>query len=242
MNRRDFLSSSLAGAGAAALGAGVVGSLSAVSCASGVSIMPSTQTAPFQLPPLPYAEAALEPVISARTFSFHYGKHHKTYVEKLNELLKDQAELAALPLEELVRRVAGDAGKTAIFNNAAQAWNHTFYWSSMRPGGGGKPSGRILERINAAFGDFDQFKTAFTEAAKTQFGSGWAWLVDEGAKLAVVKTPNADTPMAHGKKCLLTLDVWEHAYYLDYQNRRADYIAAYLDKLVNWEFAERNLG
>src|SRR5688572_2160502 len=129
MNRRDFLSSSLAGAGAAALGAGIAGSLSAPSCASGVSIMPSTQTAPFQLPPLPYAEVALEPVISARTFSFHYGKHHKTYVDKLNELLKDQAELAALPLEELVRRVAGDTSKTAIFNNAAQVWNHTFFWN-----------------------------------------------------------------------------------------------------------------
>ena len=195
----------------------------------------------FELPALPYAQDALAPHMSEQTIGFHYGKHHKTYVEKTNELIKE-TELAALPLDELVRRVAKDPSKSTLFNNAAQVWNHTFFWNSMRPGGGGKPSGRMLERIEAAFGDYEKFKTAFTEAAKTQFGSGWAWLIEDGGKLAVVKTANADTPMAQGKKCLLTLDVWEHAYYLDYQNRRADYIAGYLDKLVNWEFAERNLG
>jgi superoxide dismutase, Fe-Mn family len=199
-------------------------------------------TLPHELPPLPYAENALEPHISARTLSFHYGKHHKTYVENTNTALKDAADLASLPLEDLIKKVAGDSAKTALFNNAAQLWNHTFYWKSMSPKGGGQPTGKLLEKINASFGGYDKFKEAFATAGKTQFGSGWAWLVADGDKLAVVKTPNAETPMAQGKKCLLTMDVWEHAYYLDYQNQRPNYITAFLDHLVNWEFAAANLG
>ena len=147
-----------------------------------------------------------------------------------------------MSLEALVKKVAGDSTKAGVFNNAAQVWNHTFFWHSMRPGGGGAPTGRMLEKINASFGDYEKFKTAFSDAAKTQFGSGWAWLVEDGGKLAVLKTGNAETPMTAGPKCLLTLEVWEHAYYLDFQNRRPDYITAFLDKLVNWEFAEKNLG
>jgi superoxide dismutase, Fe-Mn family len=249
LDRRDFLAGSLVGSGALLAGchsfthsSNPAPNPASPSPASAPLTMTTTQAAPFQLPPLPYAENALEPVISARTFSFHYGKHHKAYVDNLNGLVKDKPDLASMPLEKLVQSVQGDPSKAAIFNNGAQVWNHTFFWSSMRQGGGGKPSGRILDRIQSSFGDFEAFKNAFTEAAKTQFGSGWAWLIEDGGKLAVVKTPNAETPMAQGKKCLLTLDVWEHAYYLDYQNRRPDFIAAFLDKLVNWEFAERNLG
>jgi Fe-Mn family superoxide dismutase len=232
------LASSLAGASAVALGF----RSNNLPRPSAPMILTSTQAAPFQLPPLPYPDTALEPAMSQKTFSFHYAKHHKAYVDKLNELVKDQPDLASLKLEELIKKVAGDASKATLFNNAAQAWNHTFFWNSMKPKGGGKPTGRIADKINAAFGDFDKFKAAFSDAGKTQFGSGWAWLIEDGGKLAVVKTPNAETPMAQGKKCLLTLDVWEHAYYLDYQNLRADYIKAYLDSLVNWEFADKNLG
>ncbi len=193
------------------------------------------------LPPLPYANDALAPLISARTLEFHHGKHHKGYVDNLNGMLKDASELAALPLDQLVQRTANDAAKAGVFNNAAQIWNHTFYWSSMRPGGGGEPKGKLLELVNASFGDYARFKEAFAAAGKTQFGSGWVWLVAENGKLAVEKTGNADTPMARGKRCLLTCDVWEHAYYLDYQNRRGDYVGAFLDSLVSWEFAEKNL-
>ncbi len=202
----------------------------------------STKTAVHSLPPLPYAESALEPMMSAKTFSFHYGKHHKAYVDNLNKLLEAEPELAALELEALVQKVAGQSAKAAIFNNAAQVYNHTFFWNSMRPSGGGKPSGALLQKLEASFGDFEKFKSAFAEAAKTQFGSGWAWLIEDGGKLAVAKSSNADTPMAQNKRCLLALDVWEHAYYLDYQNRRPDYVTTFLDKLVNWEFAAQNLG
>ncbi|HUR28579.1 MAG TPA: superoxide dismutase [Planctomycetota bacterium] len=195
-----------------------------------------------ELPPLPYSNDALAPHISANTLNFHHGKHHKGYVDNLNGLLKDMPDLAALSLEDLIKKVAGDAGKTGVFNNAAQIWNHTFYWKSMAPKGGGKPTGKVLDMLNSSFGDYDKFKEQFTNAGKSQFGSGWAWLVLDGGKLVVEKTPNADTPMARGKKCLLTMDVWEHAYYLDYQNRRPDYITTFLDKLVNWEFAAANLG
>lgn len=195
----------------------------------------------FTLPPLPYATNALEPHMSANTFSFHHAKHHNAYVTNLNNLLKD-SPLAGKTLEEIIMASAGDAGKAGIFNNAAQVWNHTFFWNSMKPGGGGAPAGKIAEKINADFGSFDAFKEAFKQAAATQFGSGWAWLV-KGAdgKLKVTKTGNADLPMAHGDKALLTIDVWEHAYYLDYQNRRPDFVTAYLDHLVNWEFASENL-
>ena len=201
----------------------------------------ATTSGPFTLPPLPYAQDALAPVISANTLSFHYGKHHKAYVDNLNKLAEGK-RWATMSLEEVVRESAKDAADAGVFNNAAQVWNHTFYWSCMRSGGGGAPSGRLAERIQADFGGFDAFKTQFADAAKTQFGSGWAWLVLDGSKLKVVKTANADTPLAHGQKALLTCDVWEHAYYLDYQNRRPDYVAAFLDKLVNWEFAAANLG
>jgi len=200
------------------------------------------QATPFQLPALPYADDALAPHISKNTLGFHYGKHHKAYVDNLNGLVKDKPDLAAMKLEDLIKKVAGDAANAPVFNNAAQIWNHTFYWNSMKPKGGGQPTGKLLEMINKSFGDFAKFKESFTTAGKTQFGSGWAWLVLDGDKLAVTKTGNADTPMAQGKKCLLTMDVWEHAYYLDYQNKRPDYIAAFLDNLVNWDFAAANLG
>ena len=195
-----------------------------------------------ELPPLPYADNALDPIITAKTIGFHYGKHHKAYVDNLNGLLKDMPDLAALSLEDLIKKTAGDAAKAGVFNNAAQIWNHTFYWKSMAAKGGGQPTGKLLDLIGTSFGGYDKFKDAFATAGKTQFGSGWAWLVLDGGKLTVEKTANADTPMARGKKCLITMDVWEHAYYLDFQNRRPDYITAFLDKLVNWEFAAANLG
>jgi Fe-Mn family superoxide dismutase len=204
--------------------------------------MTTTRAIPFQLPPLPYAATALEPLMSARALGFHYAKHHKAYVDSLNNLVADEAEMASMGLEELIRATADDASKARIFDNAAQAWNHTFFWSSMKPAGGGKPTGRIADALDASFGNYGKFRAAFTTATVMQFGSGWAWLIADGGKLAVVKTQNAATPMAHGKKCLLALDLWEHAYYFDYQNRRPDYVGAYLDHLVNWEFAEKNLG
>lgn len=196
----------------------------------------------FTLPELPYATNALEPHMSANTFSFHHAKHHNAYVTNLNNLIKD-TPLAGKSLEDIIMESASDASKAGIFNNAAQVWNHTFFWHSMKPNGGGAPTGKIAEKITADFGSFDAFKDAFKQAAATQFGSGWAWLVvGKDGKLKVTKTGNADLPMAHGEKALLTIDVWEHAYYLDYQNRRPDHIQAWLDKLVNWSFAEKNLG
>ncbi len=202
---------------------------------------PATSSGPFTLPELPYAQNALEPYISANTFSFHYSKHHQAYVTNLNNLVKD-TPMASQSLEEVIMASAKDAAKAGIFNNAAQVWNHTFYWHSMKPNGGGAPKGKIAEKINADFGSFDAFKEAFKQAGTTQFGSGWAWLVLDGGKLKVTKTGNADLPMVHGQKAILTMDVWEHAYYLDFQNRRPDYITTFLDKLVNWDFAEKNLG
>ena len=195
---------------------------------------------PFELPALPYAQNALEPHISANTFSFHHGKHHNTYVVNLNKMI-DGTPLASKSLEEIILDSAGDASKAGIFNNAAQVWNHTFFWNSMKPGGGGKPTGKIAAMIDESFGSYDKFAEEFKAAGAGQFGSGWAWLIEDGGKLAVVKTPNAELPMTKGKKALLTCDVWEHAYYLDYQNRRPDFLAAFLDHLVNWDFAEKNL-
>lgn len=196
-------------------------------------------TMAFTLPDLPYAANALEPHISAETFSYHHGKHHNAYVTKLNEAVKG-TDMEGKSLEEIIMASAKDKG--GLFNNAAQTWNHTFFWNSMKPGGGGKPSGKVAEMIDASFGSYDAFVEKFKAAAATQFGSGWAWLVQDGSKLEVMATANADLPMAHGKKAILTLDVWEHAYYLDYQNRRPDFISTFLDHLVNWEFAEKNLG
>jgi Fe-Mn family superoxide dismutase len=201
----------------------------------------SEQAALHALPPLPYAENALDPVISANTLGFHYGKHHKGYVDNLNKLLAG-TELAGLSLEQLINETAGKADKVAIFNNAAQTWNHTFYWRSLRAKGGGEPPAALKQKIETSFGNLDACKKELATAATTQFGSGWAWLVLEGDKLKVVKTGNAETPLTKGAKPLLTIDVWEHAYYLDYQNRRADYVNAVLDKLINWDFAAENLG
>lgn len=196
--------------------------------------------AAFQLPPLPYGQDALEPYVSARTMSFHYGKHHQAYVDNLNKLIAG-TPWAGQPLEKVIRESAGAADKAAIFNNAAQVWNHTFFWRSMKPGGGGKPAGRLMGLIEKSFGSFDEFKKTFVDTGVAQFGSGWVWLVQEGDVLKVVKTANADTPVAHGQTAILTCDVWEHAYYLDYQNRRKDFVQAFLDHLANWEFGAAQL-
>jgi Fe-Mn family superoxide dismutase len=192
------------------------------------------------LPPLPYPEDALAPHISASTLSFHYGKHHQGYFDNLSKLTAG-TPLAGKSLEDMIRATVNDPAQSAIFNNAAQTWNHTFFWHSMKPQGGGKPTGRLLAMIERDFGSYDAFAEAFTAAAMTQFGSGWAWLVLDGEKLKVVKTANADTPLAHGQVPLLTCDVWEHAYYLDYQNRRKDFVATFLAHLVNWDFAAAQL-
>jgi Fe-Mn family superoxide dismutase len=194
----------------------------------------------IELPPLPYAQDALAPVISAETLSFHYGKHHKAYVDNLNKLVAG-TELADTPLEKVIAATAGKPDKAGVFNNAAQIWNHTFFWNSLKPNGGGAPTGAVAKSIEAAFGSFDNFRKEFANAAMTQFGSGWAWLVADKGTLKVVKTPNAETPLTSGLTPLVTIDVWEHAYYLDYQNRRADFVAAVIDKLLNWEFANANL-
>jgi len=194
----------------------------------------------IELPPLPYAQDALAPVISAETLSFHYGKHHKAYVDNLVKLVAG-TDLAEQPLEAIVKAVAGKPDKAGVFNNAAQVWNHTFFWHSLKPDGGGAPTGSVAKAIDASFGSFENFKKEFANAAMTQFGSGWAWLVADRGQLKVVKTPNAETPLTTGQTALLTVDVWEHAYYLDYQNRRADFVAAVIDKLLDWEFANANL-
>jgi len=196
---------------------------------------------PHVLPSLPYGESALEPVISAKTIGFHYGKHHKGYVDNLNKLVAG-TEFADQPLVNIIAKTAGKADKAAIFNNAAQTWNHTFYWRSLSAKGGGEPPAALKKRIEASFGTFDACKKELAATALAQFGSGWAWLVLDGDKLKVVKTGNAEVPMSTGMKPLLTIDVWEHAYYLDYQNRRVDYVNAVLDKLINWDFAVENLG
>jgi superoxide dismutase, Fe-Mn family len=195
----------------------------------------------YELPPLPYDYTALEPHISKRTLEFHHDKHHAAYVNNFNTAVKG-TELDSLPIEAVIKAVAKDPSKAGVFNNAAQAWNHTFYWHSLKAGGGGLPTGELAKKIDADLGGFAKFAEAFKTAATTQFGSGWAWLVlDSSGKLQVTKTPNADTPLAHDQTALLTLDVWEHAYYLDYQNKRPDYITTFLDKLANWEFAAKNL-
>lgn len=189
----------------------------------------------FELPPLPYAMDALAPHISQETLEYHYGKHHQTYVTNLNNLVAGTDDENA-SLEDIIMKADG-----GLFNNAAQVWNHTFYWHSMAPGGGGAPQGEVADRINAAFGSYDDFVAKFSEAATTQFGSGWAWLVDDGSKLDVMKTGNADLPMKHGAKALLTIDVWEHAYYIDFRNARPNYIKTFIDSLLNWDFVAQNL-
>jgi Fe-Mn family superoxide dismutase len=192
------------------------------------------------LPPLPYAQSALAPVISENTLSFHYGKHHQAYLNNTVKMIAG-TEFEKATLEEIIKRTAGQPDKTGLFNNAAQLFNHTFYWQSMKPGGGGEPKGRIAEKIVQSFGSYQKFAEEFSNAAATQFGSGWAWLVQNSGKLQVIKTSNAETPIATAAIPLVTIDVWEHAYYLDYQNRRADYIKAFVEKLLNWDFAEKNL-
>lgn len=192
------------------------------------------------LPSLPYAEDALAPHISARTLEFHYGKHHNTYVVNANKLLEG-TDLAGEELESIVKKTAGDNSKVAIFNNAAQVWNHSFYWQCMKPNGGGSPTGEVAKKINEAFGSYEKFAEEFKNAGFTQFGSGWAWLVLKDGGVQIMKTPNAETAIAQGLKPLLVVDVWEHAYYLDYQNRRADYLSAFVEHLINWDFVNSNL-
>ncbi|TAJ21247.1 MAG: superoxide dismutase [Planctomycetota bacterium] len=194
-----------------------------------------------ELPALPYAIDALAPVISQRTLEFHHGKHHKAYVDTTLELVKG-TPLEGQELEAIVRAAAADKEKTKLFNNAAQIWNHTFYWNSLKPGGGGKPGAPLLAKIESAFKTFDEFKAQLVEAAVSQFGTGWAWLVEEGGALKVVKTADADLPLVHGQRALLTIDVWEHAYYLDYQNLRKKYAQEVVDKLLNWDWAAQQLG
>jgi Fe-Mn family superoxide dismutase len=196
------------------------------------------QAADFSLPPLPFPENALEPVISTRTMQFHYGKHHQAYVTNLNKLIAG-TPLSGMGLEKIMLATANDAEKTGIFNNAAQVWNHTFYWQSLKAGGSSVPS-EFLAVIEKYFGSLENLKKEFSQAAVSQFGSGWAWLVKDKDALKVVKTSNAQCPLTSGQTPLLTIDVWEHAYYLDYQNRRADYVTAILDKLINWDFALAN--
>lgn len=189
----------------------------------------------FELPALPYAQDALAPTISAETMEYHYGKHHQTYVDNLNKAVAGTADENA-SLEDIIMKAEGP-----LFNNAAQVWNHTFFWNSLAPNGGGQPTGAIADRIEADFGGYDAFRAQITDAGLTQFGSGWAWLVEQDGKLAIMKTPNADLPMKHGAKALFTIDVWEHAYYIDYRNARAKFIEVVLDNLINWDFVNANL-
>ena len=225
ISRRGFL---IASAGAAA------------ALTAGSVFRSAWAAAPYTLPPLPYADNALAPVISARTIGFHYDKHHRGYMDQLNRLIA-ATPYADVPLEQIIAQTAGRADKTAIFNNAAQFWNHTFYWRSLKPGGGGEPPAELKRRIEASFGSVAACRKEFAAAAVSQFASGWAWLVLEKGILKIVKTGNADVPLTKEMKPLLTIDVWEHAYYLDYQNRRADYVNALLDRLINWEFVLNNL-
>jgi superoxide dismutase, Fe-Mn family len=236
LSRRGFLAGSVV-----VIGGQAMATRSEASTRSKVSSIAPAQDGPFKLTPLPYAEDALAPHISAETMGFHYGKHHKGYVEKLNKGIAEK-QLEAPTLTALIAQSAKDPELKGVFNNAAQTWNHTFYWASMKPKGGGEPTGKLADKIKADLGGMEGFKKAFAEAANGQFGSGWAWLELKDGKLAVTKTGNADTPIATGGRPLLVCDVWEHAYYLDYQNKRVDYVTAFLEHLVNWEFAASQLG
>jgi superoxide dismutase, Fe-Mn family len=229
LERREFLKISTAGV-MGALALDETGSLfSAPQASSSIS-----------LPPLPYAQNALAPAISENTISFHYGKHHQAYVNNTLKMIAG-TEFEKASLEEIIKKTAGVKDQASIFNNASQVFNHSFYWNSMKPGGGGEPQGKIAEKIKESFGSYQKFLEAFSNAAATQFGSGWAWLVLDNGKLQIVKTSNADNPLSTSAKPLINIDVWEHAYYLDYQNRRPDYIKAFVEKLLNWDFAEKNL-
>jgi Fe-Mn family superoxide dismutase len=228
--RRGFIG------GAVAAGVGAAASLGASPLTA-----QTRGTMKIELPPLPYADNALAPYISQNTISFHYGKHHKAYVDNTLKMTAG-TELADASLEDVIKAAYGKPDKKGLFNNSAQVWNHTFYWKSLSPKGGGQPTGTLMDRIKTDFGDFAKLKDELSKAAVTQFGSGWAWLVLDGGRLKVEQTANADNPMLAGRTPLLTIDVWEHAYYLDYQNKRPDYVTAVIDKLVNWEFAAQNLG
>lgn len=194
----------------------------------------------FKLPDLPYEKDALEPHMSAKTLEFHHGKHHAGYVQKLNDAI-DGTDLDGLSLEEIIQKTASDDAQAGVFNNAAQVWNHSFFWQCMKPNGGGRPDGELGRLIDDEFGDFESFRQSFLDAATGQFGSGWAWLVLEGGHLRVVSTPNAVPPMVHGQQALLTCDVWEHAYYLDYQNDRPNFVETFWDNLVDWDFVAEQL-
>ena len=194
----------------------------------------------YELPDLPYGYDDLDPVISRSTLEFHHDKHHAAYVGKYNDAVSG-TDLDSQPIEDVIKTVAGDPSKAGLFNNAAQAWNHTFYWNSMAPNGGGSPSGAVAEKMDADLGGFDKFVEQFKDAGATQFGSGWAWLVLDEGKLKVTKTSNAENPLTQGQTALLTIDVWEHAYYLDYQNQRPAYIDVFIEKLINWDFVSQNL-
>lgn len=194
----------------------------------------------FELPPLPFKEDALEPHLSGKTMSFHYGKHHQAYMTNLKNLIQG-TDLEKKILEDIVKESANNPEKVGIFNNAAQVWNHTFYWNSLRPKGGGQPSSSLGRKITEDFGSFEKFAELFKQAGVSQFGSGWVWLVlEKNGSLKVTKSSNADLPLVHGQTALLTCDVWEHAYYLDYQNRRPDYLDVFLKNLANWDFAQKN--
>ncbi len=195
---------------------------------------------PFVLPELPFAKDSFAPHFSGETFDYHHGKHHQAYVTNLNNLLQNNANLASKNLEEIIAISASDASLTAVFNNAAQVWNHSFFWHSIKPNGGGKPSEKLLTQISKDFGSFETFISEFKQAAVTQFGSGWAWLVWHEQRLKIVKTANADTPIVKDMHPLLACDVWEHAYYIDYRNRRPDYVTTYIEHMINWEFAEKH--
>ena len=194
----------------------------------------------FELPSLPYANDALAPYMSAETLDFHHGKHHQTYVTNLNNLLKDN-ELQGASLEDIVVKSSKDTSMAGIFNNAGQHWNHIMFWQCMKPNGGGSIPSELEARLNSDFGSVDQFKEAFIQAGTTQFGSGWAWLAINNGKLVVTKSANASNPLVDGMKPILGCDVWEHSYYIDYRNKRPDYLKAFLDSLVNWEFVASQL-
>jgi Fe-Mn family superoxide dismutase len=230
VSRRDFIKKSLVGTAVTLLSTGTLRK-----AIGGIMSEPN-----FTLPKLPWADDALEPYISAKTISFHYGKHHQAYVNNAIKLT-EKTKYTDMPVEKIIVETAGKADLAAIFNNVAQVWNHTFFWHSMKPGGGKAPKGEVAEKINEHFGSFEKFKEEFVTTATGQFGSGWAWLAEDKGVFKVVKTSNADNPLTHGMKPLLTIDVWEHAYYLDYQNRRPDFVRAFLENLVNWDFVAENM-
>jgi superoxide dismutase, Fe-Mn family len=245
LDRRSLLTGALAAAATASIAPSALAQERTPTATPARPTSPQTRTqGKFQLMELPYPENALEPLISARTIFFHHGKHHKGYLDRMNAAIEGN-EHANRSLEEIIRRshAGADQNSRNLFNNAAQVWNHDFYWKSMSPDGGGKPEGKLLEAIERDFGSFHAFTEQFAKTAIDQFASGWGWLVQgDGGKLEVMSTSNADLPMVHGKKALLTIDVWEHAYYLDLQNMRADHVHQWIEKLANWEFAAQNLG